>query len=427
MTSRHAWWRAIALALLLAAAPAAAQTVAVVHGRLQTMGPTGEIEDGTVIIRDGRIVAIGKGLSPPTGIRVIDAGGRMVTPGFVAPFTTLGLVEARSLEGPDDRASTSPTVSAALDAGDGLNPDSVLIPVARLGGITRSIVAPTYRGRANSGLLFAGQAAAVRLGAGQPMLMRRGLAMVLALGEDGAERAGGSRGAALATLRAALDDARTFMRRRADYDRGAMPALSLSRIDLEALEPVVAGRMPLLVTVNRASDIREVLAFARAQNVRLFLEGAAEGWRVAAEIAAAKVPVLLTPIDNVPATFEMWGATLANARRLHAAGVEIAIEANGPQRERELRQNAGNAVAEGLPHAAALAAITINPARIFGIADRIGSLEAGKDGDLVIWSGDPLETTSRPAVILVAGEEQPLTSRQTELRDRYLPQVRTRP
>lgn len=290
-----------------------------------------------------------------------------------------------------------------------------------------AIVAPIYRGRANSGLLFAGQAAVVQLGAGQPMLLKRGAAMVLAMGEDGAERAGGSRAAALATLRVALEDVRTFARRRADYDRAAMPPLSLSRADLEALVPVVEGRMPLLVSVNRASDIREMLDFARVQNVRLILEGAAEGWRVAGEIASAKVPVLLTPIENVPASFEMWGATLENARLLHAAGVTIGFEANGPQRERELRQNAGNAVAEGLPHAAGLAAITINPARIFGIADRVGSLEPGKDGDVVIWSGDPLETTSRPAAILVRGVSQPMTSRQTELRDRYLPQVRTRP
>ncbi len=121
---------------------------------------------------------------------------------------------------------------------------------------------------------------------------------------------------------------------------------------------------------------------------------------------------------------EMLGATLSNAQRLHAAGVLIGFEGNGPERERELRHNAGAVVAEGLPYAAALAAITINPARIFGLADRVGSLEPGKEGDAVIWDGDPLETTSRPVAIFIRGIAQPMTSRQTELRDRYIQQVR---
>lgn len=181
--------------------------------------------------------------------------------------------------------------------------------------------------------------------------------------------------------------------------------------------------MPLLVSVNRASDIRDVLAMARTEKLRLILEGAGEGWRVAREIAAAGVPVLLTPIDNNPASFETLGATLGNARRLAAAGVVVAIQGNGNHREREMRYNAGNAVANGLPWQAALAAITINPARIFGLADRIGSLEPGKMGDVVIWDGDPLETVARPVSVLIGGIEQPMRSRSAELRDRYLPAV----
>ncbi|QNQ08530.1 amidohydrolase family protein [Sphingomonas alpina] len=416
--------RALATLSLLASAPVAAQTVAIIHGRVLTMGPAGEIADGTVILRDGKVVAVGAALATPTDARVIDAMGKIVTPGLVAPVTSLGLAELRSLAGPDDRSSTNDGISAAFDAGDGLNPDSVLIPVARLGGITRSIVTPGYDLKAGRTLLFAGQAAAVQLGSGGPMLVRRGVAMVLAMGEEGAERAGGSRGAALASLAIALDDVRSYARRRADYDRGETRALSLSRIDLEALIPVIEGRMPLLVTVNRASDIREMLAFAHTQRVKLILESASEGWRVAAEIARAGVPVLLTPIENVPASFEMLGATLSNAQRLHAAGVLIGFEGNGPDREREQRHNAGAVVAEGLPYAAALAAITINPARIFGLADRIGSLEPGKEGDAVIWDGDPLETASRPVAIFIRGVVQPMTSRQTELRDRYIQQVR---
>jgi len=298
----------------------------------------------------------------------------------------------------------------------------VLIPVARLGGITRSIVTPGYpRGSAERTLLFGGQAAAVVLGAGDAMLVRRGVAMVLEMGETGAERSGGSRASALIELREALEDAREFARNRVGYDRGDYRSLSLSRADLNALQPVLLGRMPILVTVNRASDIREMLAFAREQKVKLILEGVAEGWRVADDIARAGVPVLLTPIENVPVSFEALGATLSNAGILHKAGVLIGFEGNGPQREREMRRNAGNAVPYGVPWIDALAAITINPARIFGLDAAIGSLEPGKDGDVVIWDGDPLETSTRPVAIFIRGRAQPMTSRQTELRDRYLP------
>ena len=134
--------------------------------------------------------------------------------------------------------------------------------------------------------------------------------------------------------------------------------------------------------------------------------------------------MLLTPVENVPVSFEAIGATLQNARRLHEAGVLVAFQGNGNHREREMRYNAGNAVANGLTWEQGLAAITINPARIFGLSRELGSLEAGKEADLVIWEGDPLDTLGRPVAIYIRGQAQPMTSRQTELRDRYLPGVR---
>lgn len=414
--------RLLAAALALAAAPAAAETVAITGGRVVTMGPAGEIERGTVVIRGGRIVAVGADVAVPADAKIIDATGRIVTPGLVAAGTALGLVEVRAVETTDDRGTDAGDLSAAFDAGYGLNPDSLLIPVARLGGITRAITTPAYKDRSDRELLFAGQAAAVVLDGGA-MLMKRGVAMVLDMGDAGAERAGGARAAELVALRALFAEVRDYRMRRAAYDRGETRDYTLSRIDMEALIPVVEGRMPLLVTVNRAADIRDALALAREERLKLILESASEGWRVAGEIAAAGVPVLLTPVENTPASFEMLGATLANASRLAAAGVTIAIEGNGSHREREMRYNAGNAAANGLDRTAALAAITINPARIFGLADRIGSLEAGKEGDVVIWDGDPLDTLSRPATVLIRGVAVPMTSRATELRDRYLPAV----
>jgi imidazolonepropionase-like amidohydrolase len=244
--------------------------------------------------------------------------------------------------------------------------------------------------------------------------------MVVPFGQAGAGAAGGARGAEIVALKAALQDVRDYMKNRAAYDRAGYRDLALSKADLEALIPVVQGKMPIIARVHRASDIRAVLKLAREEGFKVILSGAEEGWLVADDIARAGVPVLLNPLNDRPESFEMLAATMENATRLQAAGVMVAIEsAGGAHRARETRYNAGNAVAHGMPYAAALAAVTINPAKIFGVADRTGSLEAGKDADLVIWTGDPFEPLSQATAVFIHGQQQPMTSRQLELRDRY--------
>ncbi|MDQ8754965.1 amidohydrolase family protein [Sphingosinicella sp. LHD-64] len=407
--------------LLLAALPARAETIAIVNARLLTMGPQGEIERGTVVVRDGRIAAVGANVAIPTGARVIDGNGGILTPGFIQADSTLGTVEVSQVPASADRATHHDSISAAFDISLGLNPDSILLPVARLAGITRAVVTPLYDDRGNRRLLFAGQAAVIDLGQRPDMVTRPRVAMVLEMGESGAERGGGARGAEIAALRALIDDVRHFARNLALYDRGAGRPQTLSRTDLEALIPVVEGRMPLIVRVDRAADIREAIAFARAERLRIILDGAAEGWRVADEISRAGIPVILDPMSNLPHSFAELGATMENAARLHTAGVTIILKTGSgvAHRARELRYGAGNAVAYGLPYEAALAAITINPARTFGVAERIGSIEPGKDADLVLWTGDPFEPLSQPRAILVRGVEQPLSARPLDLRDRY--------
>lgn len=405
------------------AAPAlAGPATAIVHARLLTMGPAGEIADGAVIIRDGKIVAVGANLTPPAGATVIDAKGAVVTPGLFAANTVLGVREVNSVKGTDDAKSASSELGAAFEPQYGLNPETTLVPIARLGGVTRAIVVPAPGGDGEGGggddgggSLFAGQAFAIRL-AGD-LLFKPRLAVAMSFGENGA---GGSRGAEIGLLRARLDEVRFYKQNRAAYDRGETRALALSREDLEALIPVVEGREPLLVTVHRASDIRQVLAFAREQRLRVILNGAEEGWRVAADIAAAKVPVILNATADLPRNFEIVGASLENAARLRAAGVEIAIVSPDPaHRVRELRYEAGSAVAQGLPYGAALEAITVAPARIFGLADQLGSLQPGRVADLVVWDGDPLEPRTLPTAIYIDGIVQPLRSRALDLRDRY--------
>ncbi|WP_297802267.1 amidohydrolase family protein [uncultured Brevundimonas sp.] len=429
---------AAAAATLLCAAPALAQDVAIVGGKVLT--GTSTIENGTVVIRNGRVVSVGTGAAP-SGIRTIDATGKIVTPGLVAVDSGLGGHEVGAVRGTVDVSNNANTLTAAFDLSYGLDPWSIAIPTARLGGITRAVVTPQhsgsggghshddsdFAGAGNGGYqspgLFAGQAAVIKLKDGSDILVKSKVAMTAPFGEAGARVAGGGRGAQFVLFKETLNEVRAYARNKAAYDRGDMRALSLSRADLEALIPVVEGRMPLIVTVDRAADIQQVLRLAREEGLKIILDGAAEGWLVANEIAAANVPVLVHPITNLPANFEMRAARMQNAAALHAAGVVIALKGNegSVHRAREMRYNAGNAVSHGLPFDAAIAAITVNPARIFGFDGQFGELKAGAAADVVVWSGDPLEPLSQPQAILIEGVEQPLQARNLHLRDRYLP------
>lgn len=428
---------AAATAALALAVPAMAQgageTVAVTGGEVHT--GTSVIENGTVVFRNGRIVSVGTGPAP-AGARIIDARGRIVTPGFVAVDSGLGGSEVSSVPGSDDMANRSNTLSAAFDVSWGLDPWSFTLPVARLGGLTRAVVVPIHAGSSNTDIhehdaagageggyhdpgLFGGQAAVIHHGQGPDILVRSRVAMAAPFGEAGAGVAGGARGAAYVLFRETLAEVRLYARNRGAYERAGLRDLMLSRADLEALVPVAEGRMPLIISAHRAADILQVLRLAREEGLQVILDGAEEGWLVADQIAAARVPVLLDATANLPGSFETRAAHLGNAAALNAAGVTIAIKGVGVHRAREARYNAGNAVAHGLPHAAALAALTVNPARIFGDEGRYGVLAPGAEADVVVWSGDPLEPLSQPEVMFIAGAQQPLTSRGLMLRDRY--------
>ncbi|WP_230974740.1 amidohydrolase family protein [Brevundimonas vitis] len=432
----------LAVAALALATPAVSQeTTAITGGRVLT--GTSVIENGTVVIRGGRIVSVGTGAAP-AGARVIDATGRVVAPGFVAVDSGLGGSEVSSVRGSDDLSNASNTLSAAFDVSWGLDPWSMTLPVARLGGVTRAIVVPNHPGSSGGHAheqedmagagdggyhtpgLFAGQASIIHLGpdtrnGGTEIVVQSRVAMVAPFGEAGANVAGGARGAEFVLFRETMAEVRLYARNRSAYDRAGLRDLSLSRADLEALVPVAEGRMPLIVTVHRASDILQVLRLAREEGIKVILDGAEEGWLVADQIAAANVPVLLNPITNLPGNFERRAARMQNAAALETAGVLIAIKGNegSVHRARETRYNAGNAVSHGLSYPAAIAAITVNPARIFGMEGRFGGLVAGAEADVVVWSGDPLEPLSQPVAIFIQGREQPLTSRPLLLRDRY--------
>ena len=409
----------ITLAVFVAStAPLLSETIAITGATVHTMSTQGVLRNASVIMTNGRISAVGTSLTIPSDARRIDASGRVVTPGLFNSLTRLGIVEVSAVQGTDDSASQVDRITAAFDVVDAINPHSSLIAVNRIEGLTRVVVAPDA-----GKTVIAGQGAVIHLGGPGEYLVREKVAMFAFLGEKGAELTGGARGAAVLRLREALQDASDFAANRRAFDTGNRREYALSRLDLEALIPIVRGERPLVVTVHRASDILASLRLAREFRLRLILADAEEGWKVAGEIAAARVPVLMNPINNLPGTFEILGSTLENAARLHRAGVTIAFMTGDAHNARNVRQSAGSAVAYGLPWNAALAAITSVPARIWGLEDRYGTIEQGKDADVVIWDGDPLEVTTFADAVFIRGVQIPMESRQTRLRDRYKEQA----
>ena len=453
----------VAAALLSAAAPLTAQTVAITGGTVALGDGSEPIPGGTVVIRDGRIVAAGgMQVKLPAGTQVIDATGKWVTPGIVAGFSRLGLAEVDLTASEEDGGGRSDTsgaaddttangpFNAAIDVVPAINPLDSTIAVNRADGVTRALVAP---GAGKS--IFAGQGAVIDTGADmEPVTAPRKFQFV-ELGETGAAAAGGSRSSAFALFRNALREASQLRRYAAPVQSARTEApderqrpvvrdpnesriyngqrnqdVLLTRYDAAALVPVLQGRQYLFVHVERARDIINVLGLAREfAGLKLVLVGASEGWLVADRIAKSGVPVIASAVNDLPASFEQIAATQSNVGRMRAAGVRVSIGMIDDNDTRNLfmaRQYAGNLVglqkvpgATGVNWGEALAMITSRPAEAIGMGREIGSLAPGRRADLVIWSGDPLEGSSAAERVYIDGVRQPLVTHQTRLLQRY--------
>ena len=412
--------------LLVAFAPlTSAETIAYMGATVHTMGPQGKIENATIVIRDGRFEAVGDGLTPPADARIIDVDGKIITPGLFTAMGRLGLTEVSAVPATVDYYQSGTRFSASFDIADAYNHRSSLVAVNRTGGITRALTAPAPSDSAAHmpKQVFSGLAAIVQLGDHPEFVANRAIAMVVNLGGTGSAEASGSRAAALLALRAGLDDSIDYRRNKDAVERGQRREYSLSIEDLEALQPVIAGQTPLLVAVNRESDIQTIVRVADEYGLRLIIYGGAEAWIVADLLATNNVAVILDPKLNLPKSFDALNARLESPAILAAAGVEISF--GGDRRSethaaRNIAQSAGNAVANGLPWIDALEAITISPARMYGVDDQYGSIEPGKEADLIVWSGDPLELTSNPDDVVIRGEQVSLENRQTLLLERYM-------
>jgi imidazolonepropionase-like amidohydrolase len=408
------------IALFSLAQPASAQTLAITGGRVVIGNGTPAIEGGTVLISNGKIIAAGANVAIPAGAKRIDAAGKFVTPGLFAGFSRVGLSEVEAVQSTSDDNAPTSVFSASLDVQYAVNPFASPVAVSRSAGITRAIVSPAV-GRS----IFGGMGAVIDLGSDGNAVTRPRAFQFVELGETGHAKAGGSRTASHIMFRAMLDEARRYA-----VNPGGLDIDLLKPADARALLPVINGTMPLLVHVESASDILQVLNLrSDFPTVRLILVGASEGWRVAEAIAAAKVPVIASALNDLPDAFETLAATQSNIGRMSRAGVKVAIGMINDSDAHQLRytpQYAGNLVAlTRLPGAAGLswdeafAAISSRPAEIFGLGGELGSLKAGLRADVVIWSGDPLELSSQVEMLFIDGVQQALVNRQQRLRDRY--------
>ena len=418
MSRRRAF---IATALVLTCISARAETIAIVHAKAWTLTAATPVENATVVVSDGKIASVAADGAAPAGARVIDAKGRPLTPGLVHPATHLGLFEVSAATDTVDTGTKAASLGADFNVQYAINPNSALVQLARADGVTRAVSYPVRSGIPP----FAGMGALLRLRDSGDVVESGGTGVFVSIGNHRGE-GDGSRAAQWELLRHALDAAKTA----GSPAAGSSSTNASSKGDPQvlALEPVLNGKVPLAISTNRESDIREAIKLATDYSLHVVIIGGTDAWMIKHALAAAKIPVIVDPQDNLPANFDQLGARLDNAALLHEAGVTVATAVlSGIHQSynagESLREGAGLAVANGLPYIDALRSITVVPAEIWGIAGRCGTIAPGKDGDLVLWDGDPLEPSSAAVSVLVAGKEVSLVTRQKELRDRYLPKA----
>jgi hypothetical protein len=406
----------VVLALgFLGAQCAAAEGFVIRGATVHTASARGTLKNTDVLVRGGVIVAIGADASAPNAT-VIDAKGKELTPGLFGGLTDIGLEEIAAESATVDSTLNQKSPSweqqwrPELDVTMAYNPRSIIVPIERIEGVTWTVLAP------NAGdSIIAGQGSAVMLDGRYDAALPGSRSLFVQMGAAGARESGGTRAAEYMLLEQAIHEAHAP----GPIGQGAL----LHAAGRDALNRYLMGGR-VVFQVDRASDIREVVAFAERNGIKPVILGGDEAWLVAKELAKANVPVILNPLNDLPMDFDRLASSLENAARLQRAGVRIAFSNGDTAQARLVRQLAGNAVAHGLPWESALAAITSTPADIFGLGATHGRIAVGQAADLVLWSGDPLELSTLAEKVWIAGRPVEMKSRQTELRDRYVEKVK---
>jgi imidazolonepropionase-like amidohydrolase len=423
--------------------PASAQSqpvaYAITHAKIFTVSGA-PIEDGTLVIRDGKIAAVGANVEVPAEAQVIDGKGLQVYPGLFDAVTQMGLSEISAVNATVDSSETgsyNPDVVAAT----AVSPSSEHIPVTRAAGITEVLVVPGSGGFDFSGSrgVIGGQASAIHLSGWtiNELLLKKSVAMVVnwpqiatrtfdfstfSTREKPYTEAKEEYDKAVAELTDLLDRARHYAftlehEKTADFERD---------VKLEALAPVVRGQLPLLVLADRARDIRNAVEYADKYNLKIILAGGSEAYKVKDLLRSKSVPVILRPPLTLPREEDdPYDRLLTQPAELAKAGVKFAIASFDNSFARRLGQNAANAVAHGLPYDGGLKSVTLYPAQILGLADQVGTLETGKIANVIVTTGDPLELTTDVRYLFIKGQLTSRDNKHQRLYEKYLNRPKT--
>ena len=400
-------------------------TFALTNARIETVSH-GTIEQGTIVIRNDIIVALGPDVDIPAGAEVIDCGGLSIYPGMIDAGTQLGLTEIGSV-GETNDATELGDITPQMDALTAVNPTSVLIPVTRVSGVTTVLTVP-------SGGTFPGAAALINLHGYTPQQILVGDRRVMILSFPTSGRSGRNDRRSDEEIQEAdtasmdkLDETWTRANLYAHIDSTFTANPDMANWpeyvpEMQAMLPVLRGDIPLMITVNRARDILKALEWVKKHAINnAIFSGVAEGWRVADKIAASGIPCLVGPVISRPTReSDRYDKAYANAGLLHAAGVTIAIRSGDSENVRNLPYHAGFAATYGLGREEALKSVTLNPAKIFGVDHLIGTLEPGKKANLFVTDGDPFEPKTQVSHVFIDGYKIPLENRHTRLYEEFL-------
>ena len=397
------------------------EILAIRGGKLVTV-TRGNIENGMLIIKGGKISAIGKDITIPKGAKIIDASKYIILPGFIDSFTNLAAVEVEGIEETRDYDEATSPITPHLRIIDAINPESELLPAARKGGVTAVLCAP------GEGNLLSGQSALIQLLGDrvEEMVLKFPAAVHGNLGEAPKLRYGkkgkypSTRMGEAALLRQTLIDAQDYLGKIERYEKklkeyrkeekegkaepSKRPIPPPVDFKLQSLMPVIKGELPLILRANRVDDILTALRIAEEFQLMLILNHGADAYKVAEKLASRNIPVILGPVTPYRQSQETLGALYQNASLLQKAGVKIAFQTGSAHNLGTLLYQASQAVSYGLPYEEALKALTINPAEIFGVANELGSLEEGKRADIVIFDGDPLNPLSHLKWVIIGGK-----------------------
>lgn len=390
----------IALSLLTSCS-VLAEKIAITNTTIYTATDNGVLTNASVVFENGKIISVN-----PLSIKadkVIDGTGKIVTPGFISTMNQFGLVEVNAVSGTRDASAKKASIN--FDPSYAYNSETTLIPFARKGGITRSLVAPSSRDS-----VFSGQAFTILMNSSFDSVINTKSAVVASFGGERKD----SRASSLIEL---IDKLKGQQEKLSNPDESAKKAKSPTDEE-ETLTALLNGEKPLVASASRSSDLLQLIKIKQEYGVNIVIAGGEDAARVKSQLAEAEIPVMIKVVANLPGSFDSLHASLTTAGELEKAGVKVILFSPDSHMSKNLRLDAGNAISYGMTPQGALEAMTSNIAETFDMDS--GEIAVGRAADLVLWSADPFEISSNVESLWINGEKVSTESRQDKLRDRYI-------